>query len=124
MKDPALATAQGPDAAALYTQIGTLLQDPTTVSIPMFDLASQSTSLMYLWLYEAFDKYALKDADLDAALKDAEIQAKSFQECMAALPPIDPSSPDSPTNYLKGYKGCAIKSDPTLKSYLDTFIKD
>ncbi|MEP7285822.1 MAG: extracellular solute-binding protein [Chloroflexota bacterium] len=124
LKDPALAAAQGPDAAALYTQIGTLLQDPTTVSIPMFDLSSQTTSLLYLWLYEAFDKYALKDADLDAALKDAEVQAKAFQECMAALPLIDSSSPDSSTNYLKGYKGCAIKSDPSLKSYLDTFIKD
>src|SRR5258706_2578909 len=106
VNDPVLATVQNPDTVALYKQIDTLLQDPNTVAIPMLSLLnSGSVDVLYnLWLYRAFDTYVLKDGDLDVALKDAETQAKTFQECSVNIPPFDQPSVDSQKAWLKAFK--------------------
>ncbi len=121
LADPVLAQAQGADIVALYNEIDALLKDPNTISIPsqFSGGASPTGFLLQHWLYEAFDKYVLKDGDLDAALKEAEGMAKGFQECTVNLPPLDASSQQKAKEYIKAFGDCAVKVDPRLKPLFD-----
>jgi ABC-type glycerol-3-phosphate transport system substrate-binding protein len=121
LADPALAQSQGQDVLALYKEVDTLLQDPNTISIPsqFSGGASPTGFLLQHWLYEAFDKYVLKNGDLDTALKEAETMAKGFQECATSLPPLDASNQQRAREYIKAFGDCAVKVDPRLKVLFD-----
>src|SRR5262249_41136539 len=118
ISDPALAAAQGADAVAVYKQIDALLQSQDTITMPAF---SQGTSLseilLQLELFNAVDKYMLKDADLESVLKDADSSAKAFQGCAVNLPPFDASSPEAQKTYFKAFKECALKADKDLTPF-------
>src|SRR5450432_1014894 len=112
LDDPTVAATQGADTAALYKQIGTLLDDPSTLPLPGLSLGTTSLQaraqlLPQLELFEALDKAILTNADLAGALKDAENSAKGFQGCAASLPAPDVSSVDSQRAYINGFAKCA-----------------
>ncbi len=121
LDDPGIVASEGPDIAALYKDINTLLQDPNTISLPSLFSGSASPTgfLIQHWLFQAFDEYVLRDGDLDAALKKAETTSKGFQECAVNLPPLDASSMDAARQYIKAYGDCAVKVDPSLKPLFD-----
>ncbi len=85
LTDPSLVTTQGADTAALYKEIGALLDDPTTLPLPgkllgTTSLQARAQLMPQLELYEALDKAILKRADLDAALN-------SFPTCATKADP-------------------------------------
>ncbi len=112
LHDPALAASQGKDAMAFYSQIDSLLQDPSTVVIPsqLGGLGSPTLLLEQRWLFKAFDAYVLNGADLDAALKEAEQMTNGFQECVSQLP----ASNDNGIR-IQQVVGCAFKVDPAFQ---------
>jgi ABC-type glycerol-3-phosphate transport system substrate-binding protein len=103
------------DLSALYNSIDAILKDPDTISFPSgFAGGGAGRQVLEYWLYDAFDKYVLKDGDLEAALRDAETFAKGFQECLAKTPPPDPAAQSSPDFFRD--QQCASKIDPRLKA--------
>jgi ABC-type glycerol-3-phosphate transport system substrate-binding protein len=121
LNSPELVAAQGQDIVELYKQIDTLLQNPDVIKVPVVSLFDNANTdvLLYLWLYRAFDGYVLEGKDLEAALKDAEMQGKTFQECQATIPTFDASSQDSQKVFLRAFRDCALKADPSLKPLFD-----
>jgi ABC-type glycerol-3-phosphate transport system substrate-binding protein len=120
LNDPAFATLRGADMAAMYKAIDQIMQDPNTITFPsLFDGAnSQQGFLLQHWLYEAFDSYVLRGADLDSALKDAESYARGFQDCVAGIPTYDPAT-QTRQQYDRQFLECAAKADQRLKSWVD-----
>ncbi|MEP7289495.1 MAG: hypothetical protein ABI947_27415, partial [Chloroflexota bacterium] len=110
-----VSAVQGTDTVALYNVIDQVLKDPTTLEIPSQAGSSPTSFILQYWLYKAFDSYVLKDGDLEAGLKDAEINSKGFQDCAVSLPPLDASTQDSAREYIKKFGECATKIDPSLK---------
>ncbi len=117
INDPSV--VQGTDLATLYSQIDTILKDPTTIQLPsLFGGGGGGSATGFLlphWLYAAFDTYVLNDGDLDAALKEAEGYARGFLECAAGIAPFDPSTQNQ-RDYNLQFANCATKVDPRLKS--------
>ncbi|MCC7450273.1 MAG: hypothetical protein IT324_22840 [Anaerolineae bacterium] len=117
ISDPAVVASQGQDVTALYNQIDELMKDTNVVAFPSVGGAGGAGItgfLMQHWLYQAFDSYVLKEGDLDSALKEAEGYAKGFQDCVANIPPFDPSTQNQ-RNYNQQFAECARKVDPNLK---------
>jgi ABC-type glycerol-3-phosphate transport system substrate-binding protein len=117
INDPATTTSQGADTVALYNQVDQLLQDSTTIAFPGFAQGGggnrMSAQYFYqLWLGQAFDSYVLSNGDLDSGLKDAQTKSQGLSDCVAALPPYDPTSQDSRAQYQKAYGQCVVKMDP------------
>ncbi len=114
---PATLAAQGADSVAVYQQIDALLKDPKTISFPsLFQAGAAPTGfLLEHWLYEAFDNYVQKNADLTASLKTAETYAQAFQQCVATISPNDTAATPGALGFDKAYLDCAAKADPRLK---------
>jgi hypothetical protein len=74
--------------------------------------------ILQRWLFEAFDTYVLNDGDLEEALKTAEGYAKPYEECVAKLPPFDPSVQQQ-RDYIMQYAQCAISADPRLTNLIN-----
>jgi ABC-type glycerol-3-phosphate transport system substrate-binding protein len=122
LSDPTLVATQGGATAALYKQIGALLDDPTTLPLPGLSLGTTSLQaraqfMPQLELFEALDSAILNKGDLDAALKKAETSAQGFQTCAASLPAPDVTSVDSQRAYINGFSICAIKADPDMAPF-------
>lgn len=121
LNDAKFTATQPADAIRLYHQIDALLQVPETIAFPsMYDNFSPTDDLMEHWLDQAFDAYVLQNADLAAALADAEAYTRGFQACLADLPPADRGSSDAMQSYSKQMLTCAAKIDPRLKPYADS----
>ena len=65
------------------------------------------------WLNRAFDDYVLNGGDLEASLKDAQVKATAFQQCIDALPPFQPGS-GGQQDYFQQLNTCAVQADPSL----------
>jgi ABC-type glycerol-3-phosphate transport system substrate-binding protein len=118
--DPALETAQGADAVAVYKQIADLLQDPNTIPLPAYsEGASVTDTMIQLELYKALDKYMAENSkvSLEEALKAAEDSAKVFQSCSDTVPALDTTSVESQKTYFNALKACALKADPDLAPF-------
>lgn len=124
INDPVISATQGPDLTALYNRITELLNDPKTVVLPSLTAGSISggatSFLLQRWLYEAFDTYVLQNGDLNEALRTAESYAKAYVECIAALPPYDPTA-QSIQQYNRQFVGCATKVDSRLSGMFGGF---
>jgi ABC-type glycerol-3-phosphate transport system substrate-binding protein len=116
LSDPALAASRGPDLMAFYNEYASLLQAPNTVVFPSLspNLNSIGSLVVPQWLYRAFDRYVLEDADLEAELAEAELLAKSYQECEANIPPYDPAMGDDAGGYVNQLIDCAVLIDPSF----------
>jgi ABC-type glycerol-3-phosphate transport system substrate-binding protein/beta-lactamase regulating signal transducer with metallopeptidase domain len=123
LNNPTFQAATNPDVLALYTQVETLLGDANTIPFPTFTKAvgaNVSDFLFQYWLFQAFDTYVLEDADLEAALADAQTMAQAYQTCAANLPPVDLGGmTESDTNPIIPYVDCAKAADPSLEPILD-----
>ncbi|MDX1992149.1 MAG: extracellular solute-binding protein [bacterium] len=120
INDPGTVATQGQDLVNLYNEVDRILADPSTVILPsLFDAASAPQGfLAQLWLFQAFDTYVLDDGDLEAALRDAQNYAVTFQQCIDVLPPLDNSSTESQEAYFDGFLQCAGQVDPRLEPIL------
>ncbi|MCB9450357.1 MAG: extracellular solute-binding protein [Anaerolineaceae bacterium] len=93
LDDPALTAAQGEDAVALYREYAQLATDPQTLNVPSgFAGATFESFFLHQFLGRAFDAYVLDDADLDAALAEAQRQADEFSACVAGVAPVTDTS--------------------------------
>jgi ABC-type glycerol-3-phosphate transport system substrate-binding protein len=107
-----LLASTGQNAVDFYTQYDELMQNPDVVIIPSAFSGGAATSGMNIirrWLDQAFDEYVLNDADLLAALTDAQTKAQTFQTCVQELPPYDATNPQV---YQTGLSECATAVDP------------
>ena len=110
-----LTPIQSPDVVAYYKDVDALLKDPKTVVLPGgFSYSSMSGYVVQYLLDRAFDRYVLKDANLDSELADAQTYAIAYQGCLATIPSVN--SPDDQDAYNKQVVSCAVKIDPSLKS--------
>ncbi len=119
LADPNLPSLYGDSLAAVYREVSKVIDDPATLKVPsLFDGGSNiSGFVVEYWLFQAWDSYVLKDADLDAALSDAQTHAGAYTTCTAGLPAYDPASQKYP-DYLRGLIGCAAKADGRIKALL------
>lgn len=120
INDPALVTAQGAEAVAVYKQIADILQDPNTISLPSYSAGTSTTDLIIqLELYKALDKYMAEGSSvsLESVLSDSEAGAVAFVGCADTIPPLDMTSTDSQKAYFNAAKQCALKSDPDLAQF-------
>ena len=106
--------ATASDLSSLYNSIDAILKDPNTIAFPSgFAGGGAGRQVLEFWLYEAFDKYVLQNADLETALKEAETFAKAFQECLANTPPPDRAGQEE-ADFFRDQQ-CASKIDSRLK---------
>jgi ABC-type glycerol-3-phosphate transport system substrate-binding protein len=129
LSDPSVTAAQGTDTVALYKQIATLLDDPTTLPLPGLSLGTTSLQsraqlMPQLELFKALDNAILNDADLEAALKDAQTSAKAFQDCFTALPALDVTSIESQRTFINNFGQCAVKADPDMAPFFASIKTD
>jgi hypothetical protein len=124
LDNPAFQAATNPDRLALYQQIATLMADPRTVAYEIFgNRFNISHQVLQLWMMQAFDAYVLDDADLDAALADAQQKAQTFQTCAADLPPTELyASSETGLAALTAYVDCAEAVDSSLKPFFDPMV--
>ena len=57
----------------------------------------------------------LKDGNLESDLNDAQTFAAGFQQCIATIPPFDPTTGDR-GNFFRSYIKCATTVDSSLAS--------
>jgi hypothetical protein len=63
------------------------------------------------WLFRAFDRYVLENADLESELALSQQRAEEFVACADTLPALDVADPGS---YYTGLQQCVKDIDPTL----------
>lgn len=112
--DPAFA-AQGEDVVAFFKFFDALTRNPETRLISA-QAASFDQYMPRLWLFRAFDRYVLDNAELEPQLNEAEMFTKAYLDCTASLP----KSPEGTTQaeltaFYRQFTDCAVKIDPTIK---------
>ncbi len=119
LNDSGLETNVGKALAAVYREVGQVLDAPGTLKIPsLFDGGSNiSGFIVQYWLFQAWDDYVLNSKDLDVGLQTAQQYASGYTECAAALPAFDPKQ-QKYNDYLRTVLTCATKVDPRLKGLL------
>ncbi len=117
LADPKLETTYGTGLAAAYRDVGTVLSDSSTITVPsLIDGRSNiSTFILQHWLFEAWDNYVLKDQALETGLADAQKYADGYLGCTAAIAPYDPAQIKA-SDYQKQFADCAVKIDPRLSA--------
>lgn len=120
LNNPQLASTLGVDLSAFYTQFDAMLQATNAIQFPSsFGGGSVSPGdfITQFWLNRALDRYVLEDGNLETELADAEMFAKEYQTCTAAIPPFDPAnfrSQRQQINYFRQFLDCATRIDPSL----------
>lgn len=116
-----LEAAQGEDNVQFYNALDALMQMPNTINIPTIQSGGARGGISQIfdsyWLNRAFDRYVLEDADLETELADAQTYTVAYQECVAAIPPLDPTVDDQFT-YFQQFIACATLVDPTAATNL------
>lgn len=110
------AASVGADKVAAFNALADRLSDPNAVRIPSAITGGYSSIDGYYverWLFRAFDRYVLEEADLDAELEQAQQSAQEFMSCTEALPPLDIANPNG---YYEGIQKCVEKVDPSMKN--------
>jgi ABC-type glycerol-3-phosphate transport system substrate-binding protein len=118
INDPSgVAAQQGADVVAVYNEMDAVLADPSTIIFPaQFTGGTAATGfLLQYWLYTAFDKYVLEEADLETELATAQQYATEFQACSASIPQPVANDPAAARDYLRQIGTCAVGIDPTLE---------
>ncbi len=111
----ALVNSQGQETADYYKGMADLMSNPNTILIPTAfsgGVGAVGEFLTTDWLNRAFDSYVLDNADLQAALEDAQLKATTFQQCIEGLPGFDPGSGNDPQGYFQQLTTCATQADP------------
>jgi len=108
---------QAGDFQTFVPELDMMLDNPDTVVFPyrVRGNASRDVILSY-WLYRAFDRYVLDDANLDAEMIEAERFSQEYLSCTDALPAYDPAIQSS-RERTRQYVECALQVDPTSQEY-------
>lgn len=111
------ATTQVSDFQMLAPQLENVLASPGTVVFPysVRGGAARDIILSY-WLYRAFDRYVLEDANLQAELAEAERFSQEYLTCVDNLPAYDPAAQSS-RERNRQYRECAIQVDPSSRTF-------
>lgn len=117
LADPKLETTFGTGLATAYRDVGAVLNDPATITVPSLidGRSSISTFILQHWLFEAWDNYVLKDQSLETGLADAQNYATGYLGCTASIAPFDPAQMKA-SDYQKQFADCAVKVDPRLSA--------
>lgn len=100
-----------PELAPLFNQIDHLLSQPNLISQPRSSIEQLWATN---WLYRAFDRYVLEDADLESELALAEQFSREFQTCAQSIPEPEETGRGSQMAYFQELSGCASAIDPTI----------
>ncbi|MGB1285283.1 MAG: ABC transporter substrate-binding protein [Aggregatilineales bacterium] len=117
INSPEVLNSQGQAAVDFYNGLDMQMQSPDSVVFPTgFGAGVGGEALAFTWLYRTFDKYVEdENTDLEFELGEAQLFADAYIECLAQLPPFDPTSGDILEAY-RGWRDCAVKVDPTTES--------
>jgi ABC-type glycerol-3-phosphate transport system substrate-binding protein len=102
--------------AALYQQVNTILNNPSTIVFPTFTEGRGSVTSMFqsYWLFKAFDNY-LAGADLQTELEDAQTITQAYLDCVASYTPDTTTTTDQPGGGMfEQITTCAMSADPTF----------
>jgi ABC-type glycerol-3-phosphate transport system substrate-binding protein len=116
INDPAVTASQTPDTIALFNQIDRLLGQPNVIALPTGFGGSPADMWVQNWLNRAFDRYIREDANLADELAQAEMFAKDYQKCIAAIPALDPAGNQNLREYFQQFADCAARVDPSITS--------
>jgi hypothetical protein len=117
LNNPEYQNSQSPDAIAFYKSFDQILQQPNVIEIPAFGGGDPTGTLRDYWLNRAFDRYVLEDADLEGELSEAELFTNAYQECVADIPPFNPSPGQNQIDFFQQFSDCATQVDPTAASF-------
>lgn len=115
--NPVVATSQGTDVAALYTQLDTLLKNPNTIIFPSFGAGRGNiTSFVEeYWLGKAFDNYVLNGKDLQTELQNAQTMTQAYEECAKNITTDTTLTAQQQRQQLiQQISQCATSVDPTF----------
>lgn len=112
INDPVLQVSFG-NNADFYRAYSSVLATPNTVVFPSANAGFNSIGdfITQYWLNRAFDNYVLRGGDLETDLADAQRFATEFQQCVAQLPPSDPTP--GALGFNAGILECATTADPS-----------
>jgi ABC-type glycerol-3-phosphate transport system substrate-binding protein len=117
LNNPEYQNSQSPDAIAFYKSFDQILQQPNVIEIPAFGGGDPTGTLRDYWLNRAFDRYVLEDADLEGELSEAELFTNAYQECVADIPPFNPSPGQNQIDFFQQFSDCVTQVDPTAASF-------
>jgi ABC-type glycerol-3-phosphate transport system substrate-binding protein len=115
LNDPAYTATQNPETLATYNRIAELTSQPNTIIFPSLRGGNIENFLIQYWLNQAMENYVFDEADLETELAAAQQFAVAYQECIAGLPPFDPSQ-GTREEYFAQVQQCATLADPSLTS--------
>jgi len=114
-----LASSETPETLAFYRQFAAQLASPNTLPLQSRQgFSAPEAFLRDYWLGKAFDRYVLEDADLLTELEDAQTLTLAYQECVASIPPYDPSAYTDQRAYFEQFAECGARLDPDLAAML------
>jgi hypothetical protein len=92
---------------AYYNNFADTMADSRTIILPDQNMLNPTTSsyIIQYWLYRAFDRYVLENADLDAELETAQTMADELLACLGAV--------DAEEQGVD----CAVDIDPSLSDF-------
>jgi ABC-type glycerol-3-phosphate transport system substrate-binding protein len=92
---------------AYYNNFADTMADSRTIILPDQNMLNPTTSsyIIQYWLYRAFDRYVLENADLDAELETAQTMADELLACVDAV--------DAEEQGVD----CAVDIDPSLSDF-------
>jgi hypothetical protein len=104
------------ETITFYRSVHDLLRQSNTIEFPY---AGTQDSVVYadgfvsVWLLRVMSRYLLEDANLEEELREAEEFTLAYLECVATIPPFDPTS-QTTEDYVNLYRNCFIAIDPTI----------
>lgn len=107
---PVRTSMQTASTSPIYEQLVTRLNSPSAL---VFSQATDTTAwIASYWLYRAFDRYVLAEADLLTELEKGEQLARDFLACAVTVEPQP-----SVREVNRALQACAIAVDPDIASY-------
>jgi ABC-type glycerol-3-phosphate transport system substrate-binding protein len=113
INDPEVVASMDADTLAVYAQVDAIMQNPNTIVFPSIIGGGRGATsfLTEYWLKQAYDNYVLDGADLETELMEAEVTTQAYLDCVATLPPTDPSQGNG-FGAFQGLQECAQRVDP------------
>jgi ABC-type glycerol-3-phosphate transport system substrate-binding protein len=115
IEDPNLTSTLGETTVNFYRAFSQILSQPNVVEFPTTTTGvAVSENVFYMnWLFRAFDRYVLENADLERELEEAQFYAEAFRGCADQLEPPEPGTV-AQFNYFQSLNECAATADPSL----------
>lgn len=110
INSPDMLTARGAETVAFFNSMADLMEQPTTILVSTNINAGNFG--MTNWFFDVVDRYATGEiTDLGTALQDAQQTTQDYLQCLAAIPPFDPSQGDFQA-FFDQVNQCQTSVDP------------